>query len=78
MKTMSVGEFKAHFSEVLEDVKAGIGIAVTFGRKKEIISYFVPKSGKNKGKRKLGSLEGKAQVIFTEDFSMTDEELLGL
>jgi hypothetical protein len=78
MKTMSVGEFKAHFSEVLEDVKAGIGIAVTFGRKKEIIGYFVPKSGKNKGKRKLGPLEGKAQVIFTEDFSMTDEELLGL
>jgi antitoxin (DNA-binding transcriptional repressor) of toxin-antitoxin stability system len=42
MKTMSVGEFKAHFSEVLEDIKAGIGIAVTFGRKKEVIGYFVP------------------------------------
>jgi len=78
MKTMSVGEFKAHFSEVLEDVKAGIGIAVTYGRKKEVIGYFLPESGKSKSKRKLGPLEGKAKAIFNDDFAMTDEELLGL
>jgi len=78
MKTMTVGEFKAHFSEVLEGVKAGIGIAVTYGRKKEIIGYFLPESGKGKGKRKLGPLKGKAQVIFHDDFTMTEEELLGL
>ena len=36
MKTMTVGEFKSHFSEVLEDVKAGIGVAVTYGKKKKL------------------------------------------
>ena len=34
MKTMSVGEFKTKFSEVIEQVKAGEKIAVTFGKKK--------------------------------------------
>ena len=29
MKTMTVGDFKTHFAEVLEQVKSGIGIAVT-------------------------------------------------
>lgn len=75
---MSVGEFKAHFSEVLEDVKAGIGIAVTYGRKKEVIGYFVPDLEKNNGERKIGMLDGKAEVIFKDDFEMTEEEFLGL
>lgn len=48
MKTMAVGEFKAHFAEVLEQVKSGIGVAVTYGRRKEIVGYFLPKSGKLK------------------------------
>lgn len=78
MKTMTVGEFKTHFSEVMEQVKSGVGIAVTYGRKKEIIGYFLPESGKSKTKRKLGPMRGKAQVVFSDDFDMTDEELLGL
>lgn len=75
---MSVGEFKAHFSEVLEDIKAGIGIAVTFGRKKEVIGYFVPDLEKNESERKIGMLDGKAEIIFKEDFEITEEEFLGL
>lgn len=78
MKTMTVGEFKSHFSEVLEDVKEGTEIAVTYGRKKEIIGYFVPKLNKNEGKRKLGILDGKARIIFKDDFKMSEEEFLGL
>ncbi|WP_316847612.1 prevent-host-death protein [Pedobacter psychrodurus] len=77
MKTMSVGEFKAHFSEVLEDVKAGIGIAVTYGRKKEVIGYFVPDLEEN-NERKIGMLDGKAEIIFKDDFKITEEEFLGL
>lgn len=42
MKTMTVGEFKTHFSEVIEQVKRGEEIAVTYGKKKEIIGYFKP------------------------------------
>ena len=79
MKTMTVGEFKTHFSEVMEQVKAGISIAVTFGRKKEVIGYFVPDTGKaSDTKRKLGILEGKAKVTFNDDFEMTEEEFLAL
>ncbi len=75
---MTVGEFKTHFSEVLEQVKAGAEIAVTYGKAKEVIGYFVPKSVKSNTKRKLGLLKGKATVEFKSDFEITDEELLGL
>lgn len=77
MKTMTVGEFKAHFAEVLEQVKSGIGVAVTYGRRKEIVGYFLPKSGKLKNKRRLGLLKGKARAIFKPDFKITEEEFLG-
>lgn len=72
---MSVGEFKTHFSEVIEQVKAGEEIAVTFGKKREIVGYFMPEASQ-KPKRKLGILEGKAKVIFAPDFKMTEEEFL--
>ncbi|RDC54170.1 prevent-host-death protein [Pedobacter chinensis] len=78
MKKMSVGEFKTHFSEVIEQVKEGREIAVTYGKKKEVIGYFVPKLDKKEGKRKLGILDGKAEIIFRDDFKMTEEEFLGL
>lgn len=78
MKTMSVGEFKTHFSEVLEQVKSGVGIAVTYGKKKDVIGYFVPKLRNNDGKRKLGILKGKAEVTFNENFKISEEEFLGL
>ena len=74
---MTVGEFKTHFSEVLEQVKSGIGIAVTYGRKKEIVGYFLPESGKPNGKRRLGLMKGKSSAIFKPDFKITEEELLG-
>jgi len=77
MKTMTVGEFKSHFAEVLEQVKSGIGFAVTYGRKKEIVGYFLPESQLIKPKRKLGILEGKAKVTFKDDFKMSEEDLIG-
>ena len=74
---MTVGEFKSHFAEVLEQVKAGIGFAVTYGRKKEIVGYFLPDSQLVKPKRKLGILEGKAKVTFKDDYKMSEEDLIG-
>ena len=76
MKTMTVGEFKSRFAEVLEQVKAGVGFAVTYGRKKEVVGYFLPESKLIKSKRTLGLLEGKAKVTFKKDFKMSEEELL--
>ena len=77
MKTMTVGEFKTHFSDVIDQVKAGEEIAVTYGKKKELIGYFLPERPQ-KPKRKLGLLEGKVEVIFKPDFEMTTQEFLEL
>jgi antitoxin (DNA-binding transcriptional repressor) of toxin-antitoxin stability system len=77
MRTMSVTDFKAHFSDVIAAIKQGETIAVTYGRKKEIIGHFVPAIPK-KPKRQLGILEGKAKFIFGPDWEMTTEEFLGL
>nr|WP_294894920.1 prevent-host-death protein [uncultured Pedobacter sp.] len=78
MKTMTIGEFKTHFSDVVKEVKTGKKIAVTSGKKKEVVGYFVSEIPEKKEKRKLGILEGKASVIFHPDFKMTEEEFLGL
>ncbi|RKR81184.1 prevent-host-death family protein [Mucilaginibacter gracilis] len=78
MKSMTVGEFKAHFSDVIEQVKAGEQIEVTYGKRKEVIGYFQPNLTDSKPKRKLGILEGKATAIFMDDWEMTEEEFLGL
>jgi antitoxin (DNA-binding transcriptional repressor) of toxin-antitoxin stability system len=77
MKTMTVGEFKTHFSDVIERVKAGEEIAVTYGKKKEVVGYFLPEKPQ-KPKRQLGILEGKATFTFGPDWEMTTEEFLGL
>ena len=76
MKTMTVGEFKSKFAEVLEQVKTGVGFAVTYGKKKEIVGYFLPESGIFNSKRKLGLLGGKASAKFKADFKITEEVLL--
>ncbi|WP_373330877.1 type II toxin-antitoxin system Phd/YefM family antitoxin [Salmonirosea aquatica] len=73
MRTLTVGELKAQFSQIIKDVKAGEEIAVAFGKKREVIAYLVPKP-----ERKLGILQGKGKAIFTDDFKMTEEEFLGL
>jgi antitoxin (DNA-binding transcriptional repressor) of toxin-antitoxin stability system len=79
MKTLPVGELKAQFSEVLELVKNGESFGILYGKKKKPIAMIVPFEEKNnKKERKLGILEGKANVTFALDFKMTEEELLGL
>ncbi len=78
MKSLPVGEFKTHFSEIMEQVKSGEEIIITYGRKKESIAVVVPyRDYKKKNKIKLGSLSNKKMVI-KDDYSMTPEELLGL
>lgn len=77
MKQLSVGEVKAKFSDILKDVQNGEEIAVTFGKKKEIVAFLVPKNKKG-GKRPLGLFTGKGAVIFEEDFKISEEEFLGL
>lgn len=78
MKTMPVGEFKAHFSEAVEEVKRGEEIVISYGRKRENVAVLIPYSAyKHKKKVSLGLLKGKVSVSFAEDFEMSSDELLG-
>ena len=76
MAQMTVGEFKARFSEALEHVKSGEEVEVLFGRAKMPVARLVPPRTK-KSNELLGILEGKATFTMSEDWDITPEELLG-
>ncbi len=78
MKTLPVGEFKTHFSEVIDDVRAGEEIIITYGKKREQVAVVIPyTSYKKRNQIRLGLLKDKNYKI-NDDFEMTEEELLGL
>jgi len=77
MKTLSVGEFKTHFSEALQDVRKGKPIGVAYGRKGDLVAVLAPPSLLiQKTGVKLGSLKSKAQFQITSDFKISDAEFL--
>ena len=77
MTQLTVGQFKAKFSEVVQKLLQGEEIVVSYGKKKEKIGVIIPyDSYKKKRKIKLGLLEGKASVSFARDFKMTTDEFL--
>lgn len=81
MKSLPVGELKAHFSEVLEMVQQGESFEIVYGKKKKPVAKIVPINGsgsKSKKKRKIGIWEDKVEYVFADNFKMTDEELLDL
>lgn len=76
MKTVQVGDFKSNFSEIMDEVKNGESFQIVFGQLKKPIAIVNPVKAKVK-KRKIGILEGKAKVSFTENWKMTEQELIG-
>ena len=78
MKTLTVGEFKADFSSVLDIIGQGNSVGVSYGRKKKPVAVLSPyfKYQKTSG-IKLGLLdEGRGSVKFMPDFKITDTEFL--
>jgi hypothetical protein len=73
MKTLTVGEFKAQFSSVVELIKAGESVEVTFGKKKEVLGIFKPIQKKKIEKRKFGVLNNTDGYYMAPDFTKTDE-----
>jgi antitoxin (DNA-binding transcriptional repressor) of toxin-antitoxin stability system len=73
---MTVAEFKTRFSEVLEAVKQGESIAVTYGRSKRTVAIIHPPARKRKKGRSLGGLRGKVSFEILPDFEMSESELL--
>lgn len=77
METLQLGEFKAHFSEVIEKIKKGEEIGISFGTKEEMIAVIVPyKKYTEKPVRKLGILENKASFKIKKGFKLSDDEFL--
>jgi prevent-host-death family protein len=77
MQSVSVGELKARFSEILERVRKGEEIVISFGRQHRKAAVLVPYDRYTaKGVRKLGPLAGRGKCVIHEDFKLTDEELL--
>jgi antitoxin (DNA-binding transcriptional repressor) of toxin-antitoxin stability system len=77
MRILTIGELKAHFSEVLKHVKQGEAVMISYGRKKEKVAALIPCRQLVSAKpRFLGLLEGRAQCYFADDFAISDEELL--
>ena len=73
MKILAVGEFKSRFSEVVQWVKQGEEVSVTYGRAKEIIGYFIPKMKKRR-KRQLGKYTKMKGYWMSPDFRVTTED----
>ena len=78
MKIFSVAHVKTNLSSILKEVESGEEIAISFGKKKEMIAVIVSyNTYKQSKKRKLGTLKGKMRVEFKKDFKMSDRELFG-
>ena len=78
MKTMPVGEFKTRFSQVIERVKRGEKVVISYGKNRKNVAVIIPYSEFNRTNSiKLGLLKGKAFYAFKKGYSMTDEELVG-
>lgn len=78
MRIFTARELKMNFSKILKRVRAGEEVAITSGRKKEIVAFLVPNTALKTPKRQMGLLAGKAKATFSDDFKMTEMEFLGL
>jgi prevent-host-death family protein len=78
MKTLAVGEFKSHFSEVLKEVESGEKIIITYGRNKKSVAALIPISEFNQNHTvKIGLLK-EHKISIAKDFEMTEEEFIGI
>lgn len=78
MKTMTTANFKANFSSVVDELKKGNKVAITYGRNKQPLATIVPQSKLIKPDYSvvLGDLEDAGYTYKLIDFEMTDEDLL--
>lgn len=77
MKVVPVAEFKARLSDLLDLVRSGETVVVSFGRNHVPVAALVPiDQVQPHPSRRLGVLAGQAAVRFAEDFAMDDEAFL--
>jgi prevent-host-death family protein len=77
MQTLTIGELKTNFSEVLKKVKSGQKIGISYGKKREKVAVIVPYSDYvSTPERTLGLLKDQARCIIHDDFEITEKEML--
>ena len=75
---MTAAEFKANFSSVVDELKHGNKVVITYGRKKVPLATIIPQSQLNKPNYsvKIGDLKTQEWTYTLNDFEMTEEELI--
>ena len=77
MQTLTIGEPKARFSEVLGRLRQGQEVVISYGKRREKVAVLVPYSHySSKPERKLGLLRDRGHCVIHEDFKLSDEEML--
>ena len=77
MQTLTIGELKGRFSEVLKKLRSGQEIIISYGKKKEKVAVIVPYPDYvARPERRLGLLKERAKCIIHEDFGISEEEML--
>ena len=67
-KTLTIGELKTNFSEVLEHVRQGETVVISYGRKKEKVAALIPYRDLHVAKpRSLGLATCKSLLLNRRD-----------
>ena len=75
---MAVEEVQTRFSKILEEVRQGERVGISYGKSKKPIAMIVPFIEQERTERHIGILDGKTRIEFRDDFAMTPEELLDI
>ena len=81
MEYIQVGQLKTDFSTILQNIQnSGKKYVIEYGKKHKKIAMIIPydKRLEESSKRVFGLLEDSGSFQIKDDFSMSDEELLGL
>jgi antitoxin (DNA-binding transcriptional repressor) of toxin-antitoxin stability system len=79
MQTLTIGELKTSFSEVLKKIRSGQKIVISYGKKREKVAVIVPYSTyASTPERSLGLLKDRAECIIHDDFKISEKEMLDL
>ena len=77
MKTISLAKIQTGFPDILAGIAIGEEILISSADTQKAVAVIVPYEAWQKTKpRVLGTLQNRGRVEFTENFAMTDEELL--
>lgn len=77
MKYVSVGQFKAQFSSLLEGVVKGQSVGVCYGRRKKPVAVLSPVAKKPAtASRPLGLWKGQMRFRYVGDGKLTNADLL--